>query len=182
MSILAKLFIAAVTCTVILAGCQDQEPVSPVEPGESSPTSLSKKNVIQSVTGSGHLTLGEFRTFTFSARKYADGSVDGEWQLISRTGNGAKLHGNVLCLTIVGNKAWIGGEIERGPAAFSTPPNNHNLFQVIDNGEGANAPPDQISLMSVGQPIAAVTWWCTAPDPHLIPILNIEQGNVQIRP
>ena len=51
------------------------------------PAPAAPSPVVGSATGSGHMVRpdGTFRSFSFSARKYADGSVNGQLQLNSRS-------------------------------------------------------------------------------------------------
>ncbi len=164
---------------LLAVGCSDEKFVSPT--GNSEPAASS--GVVQFVTGSGHVTTddGDFRTFSFSARRYPDGSVKGEWVRIRRTsGNAeAKSHGKVTCFTIVGNQAWLGGYATTG--FFTTPPDNEVAWRVVDNGEGRNSPPDQISLQFVSSPEGFADEYC-ATTPNIPMLNNVEAGNVQIRP
>jgi hypothetical protein len=144
---------------------------------------LSANPVIQSVTGSGSFVApqGDWRTFAFTARSYADGSVAGQWERIRRqpgNASGTKSHGVVTCFTIVGNQAFIGGSTTIG--LLSTPPNNENAWRVVDNGQGANSPPDQMSLEFVGAPPGFAANYCaTTP---AAPSLNaIQAGNIQVK-
>ena len=143
-----------------------------------------KGPVVQSVTGSGSFVApeGDWRTFSFTARKYADGSVDGQWQRIRRQPGNAKeskSHGIITCFTIDGNKAWLGGYATSG--LWSTPPDNETGWRVVDNGQGKNAPPDQMSLEYVGASEGFADYYCseTPDDPDLY---DIESGNIQVRP
>jgi hypothetical protein len=134
--------------------------------------------VVQSATGAGHFTVGgELRTFSFTALKYADGTVEGEYELKSRL-TGARIHGDVTCLSVVGNLAWIGGRQENASDGF--PPGLENGFRVADNGEGANDPPDQMSLMFVNAPPGFAQAYCNA-RPPAPPLNPIESGNIQVR-
>ncbi len=134
-----------------------------------------KGRVIQSVTGSAHITSGgQLRTLSFTARRHADGTVSGEWQRFTRN-LGSLAHGDITCFTIIGNQAWLGGVVER----TTTVPGGV-FWTVVDNGEGANAAPDQLSLQNVGLSPATVAFFCaTTPPRALIPI---EAGNIQVRP
>jgi len=101
--------------------------------------------VVQSVTGSGQFTAGGLlRIFAFIAVKRADGTVSGGWQQDNRAAN-VKTHGDVTCFTIIGTSAWIGGMAKRTDA-----PPGEVAWRVVDNGQGANAVPDQISLKFAG--------------------------------
>ncbi len=128
---------------------------------------------MEKVTGSGHFTRGgQLRTFSFSAVKRADGTVTGEWQRFARAA-GAKAHGDVTCFTVAGNQAWLGGVVER----TTTIPGEVG-WTVIDNGEGANSAPDQISLQNVGGGPGFADAFCGAQPPRTM--FDIEKGNIQI--
>ncbi|HET6760510.1 MAG TPA: hypothetical protein VFH13_00340 [Gemmatimonadaceae bacterium] len=167
-----------ILCGMVFAGCNSGlEPTGPATPTAPS-LSQGSGPVVQSATGAGHFTVGgELRTFSFTALKYADGTVQGEYQLLSRL-TGAKIHGDVVCLSVVGNQAWIGGSQEHGSDGF--PPGLENGFRVADNGEGANDPPDQMSLMFVNAGPGFAQFYCNVRPPA--PALNpIEAGNIQVR-
>jgi len=147
-------------------------------------TRTQKGRVEESVAGSGAYTTegedGYWRTFSFSARRYADGTVDGQWQRITREDGNAtdsKSHGNVTCLSIVGDQAWIGGYATSG--VNSIPP-NRVAWRVVDNGQGSSASPDQISAQYWLGGGSLPAWYCAtmpeAPDLH-----EIEAGNILIK-
>jgi hypothetical protein len=145
---------------VALPACQG-ESQSPLNV-DSDALELSANPVIQSVTGSGSFVApqGDWRTFAFTARSYADGSVAGQWERIRRQ------PGNASGTTTIG--------------LLSTPPNNENAWRVVDNGQGANSPPDQMSLEFVGAPPGFAANYCaTTP---AAPSLNaIQAGNIQVK-
>ncbi|MFQ5798343.1 MAG: hypothetical protein ACE5H0_06575 [Bacteroidota bacterium] len=180
-------------------GCQDTSPVGPTsglsDYGETVSTtasstspassgSLAKGGAVQSVKGSSKSVTeaGVFRKFTFHARKYADGTVNGNWKLNLRDpGDHSKdkFHGKITCFTIIGNEAWIGG-FESGVG-----PLNEVAWRVVDNGEGKNAAPDRMSDQYFGQPAGFAAKYCdTAPDtvPPGPPLKDIDAGNIKIRP
>jgi hypothetical protein len=154
--------------------------------------------VVEMVTGSGHFTTpplsvnpGRWRTFSMTARRYADGSVKGRFQRVIHFEDGAEaVRGVITCFTIIGNKAWIGGSV-----AANFPPDI--AWQVVDNGEGAGDPPDrnglQLPASTFGFPAGFAQDFCeSTPDElnfgppfgvvPLSAILNaIESGNIQIR-
>ena len=138
--------------------------------------------VVQSVTGSGNFTTGggNFRTFTFTARRHADGTVTGQWQRVNHVGNASesKSHGQVTCFTIIDNQAWIGGFATSG--LFSTPPNNEVATRVVDNGEGSGST-DQISLQFVGAGPGFAAGYCGT-TPTSPALNNVAAGNIQVRP
>ena len=101
--------------------------------------------VVESVTGFGLFTQGgEPTTFSFTARRYADGSVEGEWERQNRSSD-LRGHGDVTCFTISGNRAWIGGIIEQFSPSDPPRVGLEVVWRVVDNGQGANGPPDEIS-------------------------------------
>ena len=143
--------------------------------------------VVQSATGSGHMQLsGGPRTFTFSAVERSDGSVTGQSELHNRSTDAAS-HVEIDCLNVVGNLAIVSGIITKSPADPGSPGAVGNVaaFAVEDNGEGASAAPDRITLLFTfipeifppGTPLCALLGPADAA-PFLMPI---EEGNVQVR-
>jgi hypothetical protein len=133
--------------------------------------------VIASATGSGHITQnGSLRTFAFTAKLYEDGTAQGEAEVLNHV-NHRTVHIEVDCLRVAGNRAYIGGRIRN--ATNSALENQRVLFSVEDNGEGANDPPDRISLVVVLDPEDPT---CTDPETNgLIPNRAVERGNIQVR-
>lgn len=128
----------------------------------------------EQVTGNGQLSVGgELRTFAFTAVRHGDGTVSGEYQLINRAAS-TKIHADITCLSIVGNRAWIG--------VVATPSSDvpgETAFRVEDNGEGSNAPADGLSLAFVGGGPGFAAFYCAARP--AAPDLNpIEGGNIQV--
>jgi len=143
------------------------------------PPQFAANPVVQSVTGSGEIDdpiSGEWRTFAFTAREYADGTVEGEYERYNRRPGLGPSHGNVTCFTIIGNQAWLGGFEEFGDRV-----GGDVAWRVVDNGEGKNAPPDQISLQSVQLPPGAAASYC-ARKPNGPPLFDVVAGNIQVRP
>jgi hypothetical protein len=104
--------------------------------------------VVERISGSGHyvtpavgLQPDKWRVFTMNARKMADGTVEGSFHRVVHSKGSApeKASGTITCFTIVGNTAWIGGHQDG-----ADPPDI--AWQVVDNGEGKGAPPDQVGL------------------------------------
>lgn len=135
--------------------------------------------VVERVSGSGHFMYpqvdGAWRTFSFTARRYADGSVRGEYQLHNRLA-GAKTHGEVTCFEAQDGQIWLGGFETNGP--YADTPSHEVGWVVADNGEGSAAPSDQISLQSVGMPLGSASAYCTYKP---VPILfDVVSGNIQV--
>jgi hypothetical protein len=128
--------------------------------------------VTESARGGGHFhNVTELRTFAFTAHTRADGTK-GQYQINNRE-TGGKEHGTVTCLEVDGNEAWVGAIIERSnvPGAEGF----HRVWRVIDNGEGSNDSPDQISITL---PVFDAQTCHMRP---MLPLNNIEYGNIQVR-
>jgi len=161
--------------------------------------------VIASATGSGmRFRLPEddynvaYRTLAFTAKKHSDGTVKGQVQLVihrnaspnedrASLSSFAKASGKVTCLSVDGNRAWIGGFFTHG-RWIEGPIFDYSgfLFYAEDNGEGANALPDVLSGLFNDVPDDVVEWWCDdMPDPDdpensWIQVFDIEAGNIQV--
>lgn len=136
------------------------------------------RGIAASATGSGQITIGgEMRTFAFTAQRDAANNTRGQAEVINRDA-GIRVHMTLNCLQVAGNVATMSGSITESnssTAAFAT--GDPIWFQVVDNGEGAGAAPDLISLVyaSFGPPGIP----CTSP---LVPAtIPIEGGNIQVR-
>jgi len=182
---------------LLVVACSDQEPVAP----DTSPLFSAAGPVVQTVTGSGHFNtpptalIPGWRTFTMTARKYADGTVSGSFNRVTHPEDGevTKGHGPITCFSIGedGKTVWIGGEI---PGA--EPPDI--VWQVVDNGEGAGADPDQVGLQLDaafwGRPAGFAQSFCDempeyfdfGPFGGVAPLSailhDIEAGNIQVKP
>jgi hypothetical protein len=144
-------------------------------------TRTHKGRMRESVSGSGSRVVteqeGDWRTFSFTARRHADGTVEGQWERIRREdGNAAdsKSRGIVTCFTIVDNEAWLGGIATHG--LYS---DRGVAWRVKDNGPG-ETDTDQISLQITDVGLGYPAWYCARmpDDPEL---LDIEAGNIQIK-
>lgn len=105
-------------------------------------TKVAIAQVVASATGSGQIHVsGELRRFTFNAHTDSSGVTTGQTQAFSRS-SGFKWHGTINCLNVVGNVATKSGVVT--DISPETPPffvvGSNIVFQVIDNGEGSNAP------------------------------------------
>ncbi|SRR5712692_2015404 len=130
-----------------------------------------------SANGHGNLIIaGELRTFSFTAVTQK-GGVTGESQLDNRA-QGVKLHLAIDCLAVSGNVARVSGIVTKvtGPTAVQV--GWKSIFHVKDNGEGSNDPPDAISLVFSFPPSVNVD--CTTP--FVLPMLTIDDGNIQVKP
>ena len=116
----------------------------------------------------------------FNARKYEDGSATGRFEYHQVVeGESFNFNVDVTCMNIYdGNRAKIGGVIEVSNDP-TLPPGVFAWFQVFDNGEGADAPPDQSSLVGFGDEEANEAF-CNSPALPRFGPWDV-QGNVQVR-
>ena len=81
-----------------------------------------------------------------------------------------------------GNTTRVGGQITRflrdGVPAPILPQGTHNIWVVVDNGEGA-ATPDQVSLMRFSNAATAQIYCATG---FLSVVFPNQEGNVQVQP
>jgi hypothetical protein len=148
-------------------------------------TDVAAPDVMQSVTGHyqfvGINTGNDFK-YSLSAIRHADGSVSGEFEervLLNSTGEFIRqTHGTVTCFEIVGNLARIGGLVDHATDPRFLPGTEFRLV-VVDNGEGANDPPDKGSNARFGFPGTAQAFCDTGTSFNLE---DVEHGNVEVRP
>ena len=84
--------------------------------------------------------------------------------------------GTQVCLTVIGNDAWIGATIDN-----SNDPSIVGLggwWHVTDNGQGANSPPDITTFLGVGTP-AQTQAFCNDHPAYRHPF-PIDGGNIQV--
>jgi len=144
---------------------------------------------VASATGGVHWTIPLPNAFgvevvnqplAFNARKYADGDVSGHFEYHQVVeGTSFNFNVDVTCMNVYdGYRAKIGGVI-RVSNDPTLPPGTFAWFQVFDNGEGANAPADQSSLIGFGNE-AANEAFCNSPNLPRFGPWDV-QGNVQVR-
>jgi len=130
-----------------------------------------------SASGSGNFRWpgGTYRTFTFAANTFADGTTNGNWQV--GLSSGGNYHGTVECLVVVGDEAWFAG-----PTTDATEIDELGIirgFRALDLGKGN--PPDRISLAwDVSESFETSAGWC-AYRPEFAELMDIENGNVMVR-
>ena len=184
---------AALLCVAALAGCDQGRPRGSITGPEVRPT-LDGEGVIESVTGYVALTQSPTaeRDLSFAAIRHGDGTVSGEFQHGIRVNTPGfrrmvVLHGRVTCFTISENRAVIAGVVERGQVhVFGFPPVESGLvgeavfWEVADNGESADDPADESSLLAPAGATPGDHAAC-ARGP-LGTTSPIERGNIQIHP
>jgi len=139
---------------------------------------LAAAATLQSASGFGQVHLGlPLRNFAFSATRSSDGSVAGQAQLENRA-TGFVGHIQIDCLNVMDNVAVMSGVVTASNSS-ALPVGSDEIFAVQDNGEGPDAPADEITLAFSGLGLV-----CTdIPDPALlVPFLfTIESGQIQVR-
>jgi hypothetical protein len=152
-------------------------------------TATGGSDLVASASGGVHWTIALPNPFgvvvgnqplVFNARKYADGSVEGPFEYHQvALGESFNFNVDVTCMNVYDdNRAKIGGVI-RNSNDPTLPPGVLAWFQVFDNGEGANAPPDQSGLVGFGDE-AANEAFCNSPNLPRFGPWDVE-GNVQVR-
>ena len=132
----------------LLAGCAE-ESVTPTE--FAGPSLSAAGNSGPSANGQAKLPrdlFGELQNVSFHARVKQDGTVSGSLEFKSRAQD-IEAHANLDCLVVSGNEAILGGiltQVREGPALpFPICLGDRIWFKVRDNGEGADADPDEFT-------------------------------------
>lgn len=155
--------------------------IAALVPAAAGTQSAAGASTLQSASGFGQVHLGlPFRNFAFSATRSSDGTVTGEAQLENRSSFFPAFIGHIRidCLNVLGNVAVMSGVLTQSNSP-NLPVGSEELFAVQDNGEGPDAPVDEITLTFSGLGIA-----CTdIPDPVLLApfLFTIESGQIQVR-
>lgn len=174
-----QVYLITALALVLIAGCNTGE-----NPATSQATSTADggslaKGSGPSSTGQGRI-VGTDRVFAFNATTRPNGTVQGEGTL-NRTDSGTRFKFSINCLSLAGNVATMSGTVTESNA-FPNSIGSPCWFRVKDNGEGANAPPDEI------------TFWYFCPDGPTgcdVPtcgsnanadLFSIEAGNIQVKP
>jgi len=126
-----------------------------------------------SATGSGKYKVnGMERTFSFSAIQQPKGTVAGQAEL-HNSATGTVLHMDINCLRFLApNRVVVSGRITK-----SNVPGTEGMtgaFEALDNGDGSQSPPDELSQLAVGGG--------TCQSPFSQGTIPITQGTIQVRP
>ena len=173
---------AALLTACLVVGCGDQNiPAASaiVAPGNRSANLA--PGIVQSVVGSPiRWTAGEPFILTVVANKHADGTVTGRFHADAKSLN-VRVDVAVTCLSVEGNRAWIGGIIETSNSPL-VQPGLASYFYVIDNGEGAirAIQQDIVSGLRLNDVPGSEQTFC-AERATTLASRRIEDGNVQVR-
>ena len=170
--------IATLLCAATALGCTAEStsrsssdvlgPQFDLSSAESGPSASGHANFINAA--------GQLVQRTFHARQKTDGDVYGDF-VQHNTATGVMVKGDIDCLFFLGpTQAAMSGKIREHPDV--TLIGRTAIFRVGDNGEGSNAPPDEISGLNIqgsGSPLDCKTFV----NPFFTPI---ESGNIQVKP
>jgi hypothetical protein len=169
----------------MVSGCSDHSiPVAAstnqaVAASSANQTSLAKSdNHGPSVNGMGRFYQGAtLRVIHIDARTNSDGTVTGHGSRNSVSPTQTlKIEFEIDCLSVVGNVAIVTGILTNSTDPYYV--GRHFQYKVIDNGEGANAKPDQVTNMyNVGPNEPYLTCGQDAG----WDLFDIEEGNFQVR-
>ena len=114
----------------------------------------------------------------YHAIKFADGTVQGRWRYdYWEAGQQTTFSGPVTCMSVSGNRAWIGG-----PITQSSDPGQVGIgawWQVADNGTGPHPViPDRTTFAGVGTLAQTIAYCNDEPAPHFI--FDVQLGGVSV--
>jgi hypothetical protein len=192
---LSRAQLALVSLLLCAACTADTSPPTAARPKPGVPISLQEgaNPVVHTVTGHWEVIGGggNLNKVSVSAIQRLDGTTTGQVQYEQFGPDGQKTilaHGEVLCVAVEGNVARIGAS---GQDALSNTPDAtiYAIMTVIDNGEGANDPPDRGSSVLVVSSAQRAQLHCDAPPPISHPLGLIidsrvfwsERGNIQVQ-
>jgi len=114
----------------------------------------------------------------YTATMKANGSVTGRWEYhYFEAGVETTFQGTVTCLTVRGNRAWIGGPITA--SSDSAQVGNGAWWQVADNGIGRHpVVPDRTTFVGIGTLGQTQAYCDNAPEPRFI--FDVQRGFVRV--
>jgi hypothetical protein len=142
--------------------------------------------VVASVDGRTYVLLGpsvfgvtvQQDPLAYSAVERSDGTVRGHWSYnYYEAGVETTFSGPVSCLTVRGNRAWIGGPISH--SSDPTQVGSGAWWQIADNGTGRHPViPDRTTFAGIGTLAQTQAYCDTAPEPRFI--FDVQQGGVRV--
>ena len=132
----------------------------------------------QNVTGHVDIASLNINKYSFAAINHGNGRFSGQFEFEQDRGNvRLKVHGSVDCVTVVGNRARLGGTVRHSSDETIFPVGTQFIWSVTDNGEGHKDARDTASELRGGNAFAYCMGGLSFPDEA--PLRN---GNVQVRP
>lgn len=141
--------------------------------------SSSQAAVTGRATGSAHREFdGKPIILSFSAIQRADGTVTGEY-FYHAVALDQRIRVNVTCMSIVGNQAFVAGTIVDASPNLAFTIGTVSYFYTRDNGEGASAEADEVSLVRANDVPEAAQEFCIE-RPEILPNREVLHGNVNV--
>lgn len=180
--------LALAASMLTMVGCADG-PQLPAAPDDVRLSANPESNgVVQSINGNADIDTpaipdvqpGGLRRLEINARRSADGTVSGKFTIRQQWGNEDTYDVDVVCFTIVANRAYVGGVLK---AINGEPYVGHLAFRLIveDGGEGANAAPDRASQVAAAGESVQPQAFCTNAS-LVLPMFPLARGNLAVRP
>jgi hypothetical protein len=160
-----------------------------VAPAVATPTAAGARHggsVVARVYGRTYVLLGpsvfgvtvQQDPLTYDAVRFTDGTVHGRWRYdYWESGQQTTFSGPVTCMSVSGNRAWIGG-----PVTVSSDPTQVGMgawWQVADNGTGRHpVVPDRTTFVGFGTMDQTIAYCNGEPDPHFI--FDVQLGGVRL--
>jgi hypothetical protein len=115
----------------------------------------------------------------YHAIKLADGTVRGRWRYdYWQAGQETTFSGPVTCMSVSGNRAWVGG-----PITASSDPTQLGMgawWQVADNGTGPHPViPDRTTFAGIGTMSQTIAYCNDEPAPHFI--FDVQVGGLSVK-
>jgi len=115
---------------------------------------------------------------SYHAIKLNDGTVLGRWRYdYWQAGQETTFRGPVTCMSVSGNRAWIGG-----PITGSSDPTQVGMgawWQVADNGTGRHpVVPDRTTFVGIGTLAQTLAYCDGEPAPHFI--FDVQLGGLTV--
>jgi hypothetical protein len=149
-------------------------------------TAATDRQVIAKVSGHTYVLLGpsvfgvtvQQDPLSYAATRYSDGSVRGEWSYrYWEAGVLTTFSGPVTCLTVRGNRAWVGGPITK--SSDVTQLGSGAWWQVADNGSGRHpVVPDRTTFAGIGTLDRTQAYCDSAPEPKFI--FDVQEGGLRV--
>lgn len=165
----------------IFSGCQEN-PSDPTSVNSDQGSLL--KGSGPSANGQGRIS-GTDRVFSFHVTTRPNGTVQGQGTL-NRTDTGTRFKFDIDCISVVGNVATMSGTVTNSNN-FPNSPGSPCWFRVQDNGEGSNAPADEITFWVFcpngpeGCEIPACGDFDEEFEADFGTMFTIEAGNIQVK-
>jgi len=114
----------------------------------------------------------------YGAVKLSDGTVRGHWSYhYYEAGVETTFSGPISCLTVHGDRAWVGGPITQ--SSDPTQIGSGGWWQIADNGTGPHPViPDRTTFVGIGTLEQTQAYCDTAPEPRFI--FDVQQGGVRV--